>query len=208
MQPDDPPHGTWRGYSYYKCREQCCRDAAARYERGRQWDILRGERRRVPLLGAQRRVQALQAMGWPLPTLAARMGRSRAWLNNVAFLNQSGYIFRSTFHLIDGLYQELADTPGPSRRTAILAAAKGYPRPAAWNNIDDPDETPDAGYNSAHTGRGSDPESRLADLEHAVRFAFTLEGAADWLGLSTAAVEKWCRNHGREDLLERMRGAA
>lgn len=141
MTPDDQRHGTHAGH-VAGCREQCCRDAAARYERGRQWDRLSGRPRTVPTLGARRRINALQAIGWSAEDLSARLGHSRAWLNMTVNHNRSGVMYRRNFELIDDLYRELCMTFGPSRITASRAAAKGWAPPLAWDDIDDPNEKP------------------------------------------------------------------
>lgn len=145
MSPDDPRHGANAGY-VAGCRDQCCRDAAARYERGISWDHLQGKRRKVPILGARRRIQALLAIGWSMEDMSRRVGKSRAWIHVTINANQSGLIYRRNFDIIAALYEELSMTLPPETRCTgrqrAWARRNGFAPPLAWDNIDDPNEQP------------------------------------------------------------------
>jgi len=143
MDAFDPRHGTRKGYAA-GCREQCCRDATARYQRGRDYDKLRGLERTVPIVGAQRRVQALQRLGWSAEYMSKRLGKCRAWLQMMVKHNQSGRIYRRNHEAVAALYDELSMTLGPSRITRMRAEKAGYLPPLAWDDdrIDDPTYTP------------------------------------------------------------------
>lgn len=147
---DDPQHG--RHVTYYHhltagtepCRP--CRDAAARYERGRQLDILNGNDRMVPKTGAVRRLRALQAIGWPRRDLSRRAGYTSDALTGI--LNgRRTTIRRITHDIVNDLYDELSMTPGPSQRTRAIALDAGWAPPLAWEglDIDDPATIPDLG---------------------------------------------------------------
>jgi len=77
MSPDDPRHGHSRGYWAHRRdgEEACerCKRAAARYQATREHY---GTPRRVSALGAQRRIQALVALGWTVEIIAAEVGGS------------------------------------------------------------------------------------------------------------------------------------
>lgn len=148
MSPEE--HG--RLAYLHGCRCETCRDACARYERGRQWDILRGNPRTLPVIGSRRRVQALQRIGWSAEWLSIELGHSRAWLN-VTLATEDGRIYRRNYETIRDLYERLNNTPGPSRITALRAEKAGWPGPHAWWNIDDPDEQPDPGHQAGRNGR-------------------------------------------------------
>lgn len=145
MSPDDRRHGTRAGY-IAKCRCRPCKDAAARYERGREWDELQGRPRLVPITGARRRIHALQALGWSAEDLSTRLGFSRAWVNMTIRNNNTGYIYRRNHDLIAALYDELCMTFPPEThctgRQREMARRKGYAPPLAWTDIDDPNEQP------------------------------------------------------------------
>jgi hypothetical protein len=96
--------------------------------------------RGVDATGARRRVQALMWMGWPAVTLADRLGIRPGTLSSEI---SRGRMSHRLHRAIVDLYDELADTPGPSRGSAGKARGYGYLPPAAWDDdIDDPDAVP------------------------------------------------------------------
>lgn len=150
MTPDDPRHGTQAGYSAHKnagtkaC--QACRDAAARYERGRAWDELSGRPRALPILGFRRRLEALQAIGWSIHAVAAEIGTTPGSIHRAAFYGI--WITSKRFREMSDVYERLAMHPPTDRlanRRRSIAARKGYAPPLAWDDIDDPDERPNLG---------------------------------------------------------------
>lgn len=114
---------------------------------------------RIEATGTRRRLQALVAVGWPLPQLAARLGRKPCRLLRlltVATVNVH------TVQQVSDLYDQLWDT-APARDTKaqqraydqarVLAAEQGWLPPLAWDHIDtDPDPDPGA------TDQQPDPE--------------------------------------------------
>jgi hypothetical protein len=148
MTPNDPRHGTTRGF-HAGCREPCCKRASARYEKKRRLDRLRGGRQ-VPAIGAQRRIHALMRLGWTSTDIAeaAGMGRRESVLRIVN--GQKGkpttWIERKTHAAITDVYERLSmrlPDPAPHRaRTRAIAERKGFAPPLAWDDIDDPDEQP------------------------------------------------------------------
>jgi hypothetical protein len=137
MSPDDPRHGTYAGYNA-GCRLQCCRDAAARYQRGLDWDRLNGRSRSVDKFGTVRRIRALQALGWSAEELSRRIGHSRAYLHMV--INHTrGTVHRTTAEKVAAVYDELCMTPGPSPLTRTRARRNGWLPPLAYDDIDAPD---------------------------------------------------------------------
>lgn len=95
----------------------------------------------VPAHGTRRRLQALMWMGWPMATVAARIGVSEGWLYS---LRRAATVPARLALLVHGVYGELAAVPGPSRVAAGKARARGYAPPAAWDEdtIDDPKARP------------------------------------------------------------------
>lgn len=98
---------------------------------------------RVPAVGTMRRLQALQALGWPHSQLKARTGVDTRQL--VAPTLQ-GRIRRrvdyASHAAVEAVYETLCMTPGPSGRTRTLAGLRGYLPPLAWDDPDDPTERP------------------------------------------------------------------
>jgi hypothetical protein len=97
---------------------------------------------RVDAIGSQRRLRALIAVGWPLPTLALSLGRSPG---NLRRTMQANTVTAQSADRIVALYDGLCDTPPPNRtpveranaaRTQTDAAQSGWLPPWAWDDID------------------------------------------------------------------------
>lgn len=156
MRTDDPRHGTYAGYNA-GCRLQCCRDAAARYQRGLDWDRHNGITRTVPVVGSRRRLEALMALGWYSEELSQMLGYSRAWLNVIT--RGDGPIYLRNARKIADLYDRLSMQLPPEHkwrgRQRAMARRKGWAVPLAWDDdtIDDPAAKPRGGSAKA----GVDP---------------------------------------------------
>lgn len=101
---------------------------------------------RVPGIGTARRIQALVAIGWPLPELAARLGWTLANLCDRAVCRRPCVAVRNA-RLVADLYDRLSMTPptGPQAdRARVRARRRGWVPPLAWDDdtIDDLRATP------------------------------------------------------------------
>jgi len=206
MTPDDPRHGTTRGY-HAGCRDSCCRAAIAAYEKRGRTNRHRGVTRAVPAIGAQRRIQALMALGWTSADIAAAAGwrdRNRV----LCILNgQKGkpttWVQRGTHDTICDVFRRLAmriPEHAPHRaRTRTMARRKGYAPPLAWDNIDNPREKPKAEYKPREA-----TSTRAAELLHLAHMGGNLEDACAELDLDRDALWVWCKRVGHLDLYERL----
>lgn len=98
--------------------------------------------------GTIRRLRALVALGWPIAQLAPRLGMYETACGNIA-RGELRQVRTATAEAVATLYRDLSRTAGPSNRTRILTAKKGWPPPAAWDDdlIDDPNAHPEwTGY--------------------------------------------------------------
>lgn len=141
MSPDDPRHGTHRGY-VIGCRGQCCTVAHARY-----MNLYRmGQTpRMVDPTGTVRRIQALQAIGWNCRDIGTRCDKGDEWARLVA---RSKRVTTTTAFAVAQVYDELCMTVPEgvyAERTRRQAREKGYAPPLAWDDIDDPSEVPNLG---------------------------------------------------------------
>jgi hypothetical protein len=93
------------------------------------------------ITGTARRIRALNAIGWPMRELAKRLDCTRQAVQRLA-LEENPLVQLRTAGRVRALYWELSATPGPSVRARQQAAAKGWPTPIAWDDIDDPNEKP------------------------------------------------------------------
>lgn len=97
----------------------------------------------VDATGTRRRIQALVAFGWPLAEQARRLRRS---LRNFRDLLTQKQVTARTAREVADLYEQMSATPPPAgwvtTRTRRFAARNGWEPPLAWDDIDDPDATP------------------------------------------------------------------
>jgi hypothetical protein len=147
------------------CRCQPCRDDAARYERGRQWDLLNGRPRRVDKTGTQRRLQALYALGWDWHALSRRLDASPELTRQWATTKK--YVYARTAQRVTALYDELSMRLPPetnqverinATRARNRAARKGWAPPLSWDDdqIDNPDARPHGSYRAIRPRREVD----------------------------------------------------
>lgn len=151
IAPDDPRHGHARGY-YAGCRDACCRRAHALDMKLGRLRKAEGRPRAVPVLGPQRRVMALMALGWTTQDIANAAGMSHRAKVSQILHGQKGrparWITRTTEAKITAAYELLSMRIPPHTRararTRTIATRRGYHPPLAWDDIDDPNEQPAA----------------------------------------------------------------
>lgn len=137
--------------------------------------------RHVKSLGAMRRLQSLQALGWSVGALSERLDYARG---NVRLLvnGRRDWITSDVDQRIRRLWDELCMTLPPAEtkwdragitRARRTAEAKGWAPPLAWNDIDDPNEQPDLGPDRKRDtltefewllAQGESPEQALRQL--------------------------------------------
>ena len=144
MLPDDPRHGTKRGESAHRRDGEpvCppCQEAKRRAK-----IIAQLYPPKVAAIGSQRRIQALQALGYGRPEIARRMGYTDCGSISRLMKPSTKTIMKNTAARISAVYERLCMTPSPAvgaGRVRSWARRNGYAPPLAWNNIDDPEERP------------------------------------------------------------------
>jgi hypothetical protein len=135
-----PQHGTKYRYQL-GCREECCRRANMRATKAWRAGMTASL---IDATGTKRRVQALVALGWTLREISEDAGGfTKNWSH---LLLKQQVITSATAEKVDATFERLSMTvpTGPYRqRTRNRAARNGWLPPLAWNDIDDPRETPD-----------------------------------------------------------------
>lgn len=129
-------HGTASDYTNRGCR---CPQALAARRRQRKTRPLRIHYLNTDGTGTRRRLRALQAIGWPLQSIAEQLGYTdQGALTPILYRQKQIEI--GTAQRIATLYDRLSMTPGPSRRVTAIARRRGWPPPLAWDGdtIDDP----------------------------------------------------------------------
>ena len=109
----------------------------------------------VDATGTRRRLQALAAIGWTQAVLCRRLGVTQSNGQRM-FIDQAG-VTVATARKVADLYDEIAMTPGPSKRAADIAGERAWPKPLEWDDdlIDDPDAVPDFGLDTIGRRRAS-----------------------------------------------------
>lgn len=148
MRADDPRHGERRGYYAHRRdgEEACesCKRAAAAAEARYAYERMHGLGRRVSPLATKRRLRALFALGWTWGQIAERVGTSRGavekWANE-----PRRFFYAGTAHRVAEVYDRMsAEVPEGwvATRTRNQARRRGYAPPLAWDDIEDPTDTP------------------------------------------------------------------
>ncbi|MER7612472.1 hypothetical protein [Nonomuraea wenchangensis] len=149
----------------------------------------------VPGVGTRRRVQALSAMGWPLPLVAARCGLSPDTVQRLTRAPDDGRVDASTARKVADLYRRLwcldpasEGVPAPTvARLRSIAAGKGWVTPIGWGDIDDPDATPDTDAEQIEPRR----YALWEDSEELIRGqGLTIAVAAHRLGVTASKLRK------------------
>jgi hypothetical protein len=203
MSPDDPRHGTTNGYRL-GCRASCCRRAVAaqRAEQRKRYYLLRTDTLMVPTLGTRRRIEALASLGWTTSEVSRRAGYERSHLGLVV---RRGALRQATAERIAVVYDQLSMQRPPeitraekidASRARRIAAERGWPPPLAWDDIDDPTETP-RGWQYA----GPDRRAVLHELDDQ---GVGITAACRRLDLTRKALERWCQRNNERDLFRRL----
>ncbi|QRZ05924.1 hypothetical protein [Mycolicibacterium austroafricanum] len=138
----------------------------------------------VDSVGTRRRVEALQALGWSRRFQEEQLGWCRSRLTGLC---RSRRVLARNAQAVSGLFEVLSATPGPSDWVRAFAARRGYAPPLAWDDIDDPNESPNVGEEVWVPF----PE-RLAELEY---LHIPRSEMPRWLGIQDESFERQLSRH-------------
>lgn len=93
----------------------------------------------VPARGTVRRIRALMAMGHQLNTIARMSGINVAHASDL-LNNKMPTVKQATYMAVKATFEELQDTHGPSVRNRLRGKRERWAVPAAWDDIDNPNE--------------------------------------------------------------------
>jgi hypothetical protein len=99
---------------------------------------------KVPAIGTARRLQALVAIGYTGQYLSDRLGWPKVTLWRITGKGQPN-VEVNTARMVAELFDELSMIPGPCKRARRRAEKLGWVSALAFDDIDDPNETPDTG---------------------------------------------------------------
>ena len=144
----------------------------------------------VDATGSARRLQALAVNGWPTRNLAKQLGhKDPATIQNIAN-GKTPTIRLRTKDDIRRLFDELWDQPGPSKRTADFAKARGWLPALAWDDdlIDRPEHEADDVRRPVRTTWSG---ITLEDIEEAREQGYGTAEQIGWrLGVSRHTVQQ------------------
>lgn len=175
--------------------------------------ILAAKGHPVTVLGATRRVQALVRLGYSTPRIAAACNVSHDTIVDVR-RRQPQFMARKVREGIVAGYEALSmriPTGETKQERAGITRARntaernGWPPPLAWDDIDDPNETPDTGWKPLSIG----PSSRrvavmIEDAEWLADDGMNLTGVLARLKVKANTFRDQCRRAGRDDLYWRL----
>lgn len=156
----------------------------------------------VPDLGTRRRIRALMTLGHSHADTAAAAGWGRQPRIVANLLHQQGaWVTKAKHDGIDAAYRALSRRTGSSSRTKAAALRYGYPGPMAWDDIDDPDETPvvELDESGGAVPRTRDHGSRTGvdadSLTDCAEWGMTVTESARRLGVTQGAIERGVARH-------------
>lgn len=120
----------------------------------------------VSALGTSRKLRALGAIGYPQDYLAERLG---TFQKCITAITRQDRVTARIWVAVDDLFRELSMTVGPSNRARVRAKNRGCFPPLAFDDIDDPDETPSLGRHTVLSAQDRIDELRdigITDVNH------------------------------------------
>lgn len=163
MAPDDPRHGTNKGYQAHLDSDgDACEPCKAAHARANKELRTRAYLARGPLVvectGTRRRIQALAALGHTWADMDRFLGRWKGFSERLA-IRDPRPVHRTTAEAAARMYEVLCmalppQTPRADQQRARARAA-GWAPPLAWDRIDDPNETP-RGVQRGHQAQNRD----------------------------------------------------
>lgn len=107
--------------------------------------------RQVSAVGTARRIRAMQAVGWPLSEIGARLGMHTTYVSRICCKNDRVSVEIAA--RVRVVYDDLSGSPGPSEKSRRLGVLRRWGLPASWDDIDDPGERPKGLGGTPHRAR-------------------------------------------------------
>ncbi|MBT9255409.1 hypothetical protein KMZ30_07460 [Phycicoccus sp. KQZ13P-1] len=157
----------------------------------------------VDVAGTSRRLRALAALGYSTRQIGDELGIRRQSVGTL--MHRTRRCSAGAARAVRDLYDRWSMTPGPDRRLAATARAKGWLPPLAWDDdvIDRIDGQPDTSTDPV-LGRGMPHEERTAEILWLLEADRTL--TAELLGLrmgiSASGINSALRKSDRQDIID------
>jgi transcriptional regulator with XRE-family HTH domain len=154
------------------------------------------EATRVDSTGTVRRLRALVAIGHTQASIADALGVYRSVITHIT-AGDHAQVTVATARNIANLYTQWRWRPGTSVRARNHAAKRGWASPLAWDDIDNPAETPEATPLPELVTQAKRAAVRNTEIRHLASFGESEEQIAIRLGLDVKDVRgrlaKWRR---------------
>jgi hypothetical protein len=160
-----------------------------------------GGRNFVPKTGTIRRLEALQAIGWPLALISETSGVNAEEIRH----NRGPWVQAVQASAIRDAYARVSDSRGPSSRTSIRAAKLGYLSPIHWDDdtIDDATVAP-----TEMPARQKRAEAIVEDVDFLIRTGSSLHEISERLGRPWPTIARRLYRYGRHDLIAQAQQAS
>jgi len=159
----------------------------------------------TPEVGTGRRIRALVALGWTYRALERETGVAASHLSDIARQTRRGRAGGLTATRVRAAYGRLSMVrPEGTRADTARRRARhlGWPPPLAWDDIDDPDETPTGHLRDLRKRSAFNLDDIAEHLTH--NPATTTTQLAHRFGVQPNAIQQRLVRAGRTDLLDQL----
>jgi len=151
----------------------------------------------IPCVGASRRLQALMRMGWRMQDIAET--RADYYRINSIRTQRHGRVTAESHLYVADLYDKYSMREGPSKTNRTKAAKYGYAPPLAWDDIDDPNATPQTGHDPSRAkwreGFTTASAAFIARVETLIDQGYTVPQVCAETGCTIQAIRLRFRRH-------------
>jgi AraC-like DNA-binding protein len=119
----------------------------------------------VDAAGTTRRIQALVAIGHTMESIASLAHYSHSKIEGLA-AGQAESVSVVTANTVTAIYRQLLHKPGPSRQARAFARKRGWHGPLAWDDIDNPEATPEVAPSYADAPKYERDPDRAREMVH------------------------------------------
>jgi transcriptional regulator with XRE-family HTH domain len=148
----------------------------------------------VDSTGTVRRGQALVAIGYQIKDIAAALGMSADPLSHTLH-GQRKLVRAYTAQRMTAIYDTWSQQSGPSQRARQFAHRHGWHGPAAWDDIDDPNEQPEGDLPNAELDRFEEAKRRRDEVLLLADAGVLKAEIAARVGISQCRIEEILREH-------------
>lgn len=162
-----------------------------------RWQPEYHENEKHPLGPTQRRIGALNRIGWSTTAIADEAQVSQPVLAQIMRPVSRRWVWAPQALAVQVAYEKMCQTPGPFDYVRLNARVEGWPPPQAWHEgeLDDPEPTVLARVKARWKKLDQPtPGEQLYDLIEANDY--TVDEVAERIGVGVGAVRRWVSDRG------------